>query len=199
MPESLADAWQPLGTRTAETSVMMATITAETRLYEPVDTPAIRASDSKIPIRSLFGVDLSFSPPLGALGISPADVFSIAAPKAKRQFVSTIEDEGVIVEQTRDKHSFQASNGTTGRWFVLDVSYPLSAEATSAGAEQLPAETHVAVWPTTETFEMAGGTLPLEAPSELDRSVATELTIDPQRDRERIATLVRSIGTTDED
>ena len=208
LPESLADAWRPAGTRTATTNVFVASITAETTLYEPIETATaleeLGASD--VPLRSLFAVDLTFSPPLSAIGVSPADVLSMAAPKAKARFVATLENEGLIVEGTRDRHSFEADNGAEGRWFVLDVSYPLASavapadgeNATNGGddeGDRLPAETHVAVWPTESAFGMAGGTIPLECPAEIRESVGDELAVDPQRDRERIAELVRSVGT----
>ncbi|WP_265108772.1 hypothetical protein [Halosolutus halophilus] len=195
LPESLAGTWRPAGTRTGTTSVLVASITAETTLYEPIETASTLAQlgASDVPIRSLFAVDLAFSPPLSALGVSPRAVFSVAAPKARGQFVDTIEDEGFVVEGTRETHSFEAANGTEGRWFVLDVSYPVAPEVAAIGPDRLPAETHVAVWPTETTYGMAGGTTPLEVPADVAATIGEELRVEPDRDRERIAHLVRSI------
>ncbi|MFC4543017.1 hypothetical protein ACFO5R_13900 [Halosolutus amylolyticus] len=202
LPASLAGTWRPAGTRTGTTSVLVASITAETTLYEPVGTASTLAElgASDVPLRSLFAVDLEFSPPLPSLGVSPRAVFSMAAPKARGQFVDTIEDEGLIVDGTRETHAFEAANGTEGRWFVLDVSYPIASGVAADGPDRLPAETHVAVWPTETTYGMAGGTTPLEMPADVAASIDGEISIDPERDRERIAELVRSIdpGATDE-
>lgn len=203
LPESLSDAWRPAGTRTGKTSVLVASITAETTLYEPIESADALANlgASDVPLRSLFAVELTISPSLSAIGVSSADVLSTAAPKAKARFVDTIEDEGLVVEGTRDRYAFEAGNGTEGRWFVLDVSYPLASAVASTGGEtdgtdRVPAETHVAVWPTESTFGMAGGTIPLERPADLEDAIAAELEVDPQRDRELIAELVRSIDAS---
>lgn len=224
LPESLSDAWQRVGTRTAETTVMMATITAETTLYEPTEgagPAAIDTGPSDIPLRSLFTVEMTFSPPLPSVGVSPASVFSMAAPTAKSQFVGTIEDEGLVVEGTRDTLEFEAPNGAAGKWYVLDVSYPLeSGDGVPEAGATLPAEAHVAVWPTERSYGMAGGTVPLSPDgegSDLEsgplesladgdgsenpdddsgsdrRGPDLEFDLDPGRDRETVAALIREL------
>ncbi|SDR01506.1 hypothetical protein [Natronobacterium texcoconense] len=196
LPEPLAEEWQPLGTRTAETTVMVTSITAETTLYEPVETTSLEsAAGSEIPVRSLFTVEMTFSPPLSAVGVSPSSALSMAAPKAKSQFVDTITDEGVVVDGQRDALEFEGPNGAAGTWYVLDAAYPLEGGETTA---RLPAEAHVAVWPTEESYGMAGGTVPLE----FDRSEwavdagldgdSSDL-VDPERDRETVAALIRGL------
>ncbi|GAB3676129.1 hypothetical protein [Halopiger thermotolerans] len=184
LPSSLADAWRPAGTKTGESSVMVASITAETTLYEPLEPTALadRAA-SAIPLRSLFVVDLSVSPSLSTIGVSPSAVFEKAAPKAKNQFVDTVEDEGLVVEDTRDTLEFEAPNGEAGKWYVLDVSYPLE------GDDRIAAEANVAVWPTEANFGVAGGILPLE-----DGAVdVPEDAVAPERDRDTIAELIETI------
>ncbi|APW97732.1 hypothetical protein CHINAEXTREME_08060 [Halobiforma lacisalsi AJ5] len=225
LPESLSDAWQRVGTRTAETTVMMATITAETTLYEPTDGAGptrIDAGPSDVPLRSLFTVEMTFSPPLPSVGVSPASVFSMAAPTAKSQFVDTIENEGLVVERTRDTLEFEAPNGAAGKWYVLDASYPLESGDDGEAATALPAEAHVAVWPTERSYGMAGGTVPLspdgdgsdlesgppesladgdgsenpEDESSSDRRGPDrdlEFDLDPDRDRETVAALIRNL------
>ena len=219
LPDSLADSWQPTGTKTGESSVMLASITAETTLYEPtVPTPLADISASSIPIRSLFVVDLSISPSLSTIGVSPESAFSKAAPKAKDQFVDTVEDEGLVVEDTRDTLAFEAPNGTEGKWYVLDVSYPLESDpgdgddADAEAVERLPAEANVAVWPTDSTFGVAGGILPLEdgfdgtdgretsdALAARDDVDAAALDLDPERDRSTISTLVEQLDLESDD
>lgn len=199
LPDSVADSWRPLGTRTGETSAMLASITAETTVYERIDpaagVDALEASD--IPARSLFAVDVTVSPSPSDLGMSPKSVFSKAAPKARDQFVDTLEDEGLVVEGTRNSLEFEASNGNEGSWYVLDVGYPVDAE-TEDGTGRIDAEAHIAVWPLESTFGMAGGVLPLEdgvrtAAAESETTPDDELELDPERDRETIAELIRTI------
>lgn len=185
LPESLADSWRPAGTKTGESSVMVASITAETTLYEPLEpTELADLAASKIPLRSLFVVDLSVSPSLSTIGVSPSSVFEKAAPKAKNQFVDTVEDEGLVVEGTRDTLEFEAPNGEEGKWYVLDVSYPLE------GEDHLSAEANVAVWPTDSSFGVAGGILPLENGV---ADVSDENAVAPERDRDTISTLVQRL------
>ncbi|AEH36736.1 hypothetical protein [Halopiger xanaduensis] len=198
LPESLADSWRPAGTTTGESSVMVASITAETTLYEPLEaTDLADLAASKIPLRSLFVVDLSVSPSLSTIGVSPSSVFEKAAPKAKNQFVDTVEDEGLVVEATRDTLEFEAPNGEEGKWYVLDVSYPLESETESdddaddgrSDTDRISAEANVAVWPTDSSFGVAGGILPLED----GVAGVPDDAVDPERDRDTIAELVETI------
>lgn len=198
LPESLAASWRLLGTRTGESNVLLASITAETAVYEPIEWADRLAalSGSEIPARSLFAVDVTISPSLSSLGMSPEVVFEKAAPKAKEQFVDTLEDEGLRVEETRNTLEFEAANGESGAWFVLDATYPVDPELATDGTDRIDTEAHVAVWPTAESYGMAGGTVPLE---DVDGSDTAEerataaLDVDPERDRETIAELIRTI------
>jgi hypothetical protein len=193
LPDSVPGTWRRVGTRTGSTNVLVTTITAETTVYKPAEATALdELGSSEIPVRSLFTVDLSFSPSLSTFGMSPKGVFSTAAPKAKRQFIGVIKDEGVVVEETRETLSFERPDGTAGKWYVLDVSYPLDPEL---GTERstIPAETNVAIWPTEDAYGMAGGTLPLVLPDEVADALGGSLELDPERDRETIASLIRTI------
>lgn len=194
LPESVAGTWHRAGSRTGETSVMLATITAETTVYEPADTASVLAElgSSEIPVRSLFTVDLSFSPSLSTVGISPESVLSKAAPKAKDQFVETVEDDGLLVEGTRETLAFERPDGTEGKWYVLDVSYPLSPDL-ETDRDRIPAETNLAIWPTEDSYGVAGGTLPLELPADVADALGGPVDVDPERDRERVASLIRTV------
>lgn len=202
LPASLAESWRALGTRTGESSVLLASITAETTVYEPIEWADRLATlgPSDIPARSLFTVDVTFSPSLSDLGMAPESAFEKAAPKAKSQFVSTLEDEGLAVDGTRDALEFEATNGAEGTWFVLDVDYPVAPDPTTDDGERIDAEAHIAVWPTEESYGMAGGILPLEDGSAVNDDAAADagdllagLDVDPERDRETIADLIRSV------
>lgn len=195
LPASLADSWRAAGTRTGKSSVLLASITAETTVYEPVDpADGLATLDaSAIPARSLFTVDLSISPPLATLGVEPASVLSKAAPAAREQFTGTLEDAGLAVEATRDTLEFAASNDTAGVWSVLDVAYPV--DLPDDGRDRIDAEAHVAVWPLESTFGMAGGVVPLEGLADEGAAAVggAGLDVDPERDRETIAELIRSV------
>ncbi|WP_440763500.1 hypothetical protein [Natronorubrum sp. DTA7] len=207
LPASLADSWRALGTQTGESSVLLASITAETTVYEPTDTADRLAAlgASEIPVRSLFTVDVRFSPALSDLGMAPESAFEKAAPKAKSQFVTILEDEGLRVDGTRNTLEFEATNGAEGTWFVLDADYPVSPDLTAGEDEWLDAEAHIAVWPTEASFGMAGGILPLEDGSDVvDGDGATDggdlpagLEVDPESDRETVADLIRTIEPAD--
>ncbi|MDG5761489.1 hypothetical protein QA600_19345 [Natronococcus sp. A-GB1] len=193
LPEAVPGTWHRAGTRTGKSNVLIATITAETTVYEPAEEAASLAAlgASDVPVRSLFTVDMQFSPSLSVVGVSPKSVLSTAAPKARRQFVDIVEDEGVVVEDTRETLSFERPDGTAGRWYVLDVSYPLSPDLETDRAT-IPAETNIAIWPTDDAYGMAGGTLPLELPDGVAETL-DGLEVDPERDRETIAALIRSV------
>lgn len=208
LPEPLATSWRPLGTRTGQMNVLVLSITAETTLYEPVE-PAVRGTTvgaSEIPVRSLFTVDLSFSPPLPNVGIPPSSVFSQAAPKAKRQFVNTIEDEGLVIDGTRTTLEFEATNGESGIWYVLDVGYPVDPDLLGTEIGPIDAEVHVAVWPTETSYGMAGGTVPLESVADVvgetelaAADLPADIEVAPDCDRETIAELVRTIDLESDD
>lgn len=195
LPDSVAGTWHRVGTRTGETNVLVTSITTETTLYEPAEAATLAdLGASEIPARSLFTIETTFSPPLTAVGISPDDAFSKAAPKAKQQFIDTIEDDGLLVEGTRETLDFERPDGTAGTWYVLDVAYPVDPELGVAGTT-IPAETNVAVWPTDTAYGMAGGTLPLEIPDAVSDAFEDSLDVDPERDRETITELVRTLET----
>ncbi|SEH12976.1 hypothetical protein SAMN04487967_1066 [Natronorubrum sediminis] len=200
LPATLAESWHPIGTKTGESSVLVASIHAETTVYGPTEpADGIETLESlDIPPRSLFTVDLSISPSLSAVGVSPDSVFSKAAPKAKSQFVDTLEDEGLVVEETRNTLEFEATNGAAGAWYVLDAGYPVPLDG-DGRSTNLGVEAHVAVWPLEETFGMAGGIVPLEEPGDGSETDAGTLPatlgsfdLDPEHDRETIAELIRS-------
>ncbi|RQG88922.1 hypothetical protein EA462_11040 [Natrarchaeobius halalkaliphilus] len=210
LPESLAGAWQPHATHADELTVLFASISAETTVFEPVETTPLEAAlASELPVRSLFVVELSFSPPLPSLGVSPASVHSKAVSRATDQLVSLLTDAGVIVDGVRERLEFEAPNGKPGTWSVVDVRYPIadgrSVDATNGtdDADPIRAEAHVAVWPGERTFGVAGGTLPLERPDRFRTNTAAvsdgrsdenrTVEIDPERDRETVSTLISDI------
>jgi len=207
LPAAVADDWRRLGTQTEKRRLSLMTITAETTVFEHRPTAdaleRLRASGS-IPARSLFLIELQLNPSLSTMGLSPSDALGMAAPKARKGFVETIEDDGIIVGDERTSEHIDRPDGTVGHLTVFEASYPIDGDSESddndAEAATIDAEAHIAIWPAAETYVMAGGLVPLEAPDE-PATLEAALDIDPARDREAIVDLFRGLDleATDED
>ncbi|WP_222916920.1 hypothetical protein [Natrinema sp. SYSU A 869] len=206
LPPAVADDWRRLGSRTDERSLSLATVTAETTVFEhrpTADALERLRADGDIPARSLFTVDLDISPSLSTIGLSSADALEMAAPKAREQFVDTVEDDGIEVGAERANEYIDRPDGSVGHLSVLEVAYPTDSGAAADGGEgpdgepeTIDAEAHVAVWPAADTYVMAGGILPLEAPDDADL-LAAALDVDPARDREAIVDVFRGLELED--
>ncbi|MBZ6494143.1 hypothetical protein [Natrinema longum] len=204
LPPAVADDWRRLGGRTDERSLSLATVTAETTVFEhrpTADALKRLRADGDVPARSLFTVDLAISPSLSAIGLDPGDALELAAPKAREVFVETVEDDGIAVGGERASEFIDRPDGAVGHLTVLEVAYPTDgATATDGGTSDdtgdesatIDAEAHVAVWPAADAYAMAGGIVPLEAPDDADL-LAAALDVDPTRDREAIVDLFRGL------
>ncbi len=213
LPPSLRESWQSLGTKTTEGRVMMLSVTTETTVYAQrgtADTTEIDGA-SDIPLRSLFTIDVSFSPPLATVGVTPKAVFSMAAPKATTRFLDQIEAYGLQIGDERKTSTYERPDGTTGRWTVVSAAYPIGganeeSDEANAGAKPkpkadnptIPVETHIGIWPTRTAYGMAGGTVPLEVPESVSLQTGFEVDIDPDPDRQVIAELMHRTGLEDE-
>ena len=208
LPAAVADDWRRLGTQTEKRRLSLMTITAETTVFEHRPTAdaleRLRASGS-IPARSLFLIELQLNPSLSTMGLSPSDALGMAAPKARTGFVETIEDDGIIVGDERTSEHIDRPDGTVGHLTVFEADYPVDADSAAdddgdADAATIDAEAHIAIWPATDTYVMAGGLVPLEAPDE-PATLEAALDVDPARDREAIVDLFRGLDleATDED
>lgn len=199
LPPAFRENWRPIGIRTRESRLMMASTTAETTLYEHVPTVDAlvgrdpRPDDREIPVRSLFAIDLEITPSLPSMGVSPRTVLGMAAGHVKRQFVRNVESDGLCVDGEETTTDFERSDGTAGKRYVLSTSAPVDPDAVD-GNHSIPAETHVVVWPTPKSYGVAGGTLPLSAPDGLEDVLA----IDPDGDRERILEFARTVTPGEE-
>ncbi|TMT87599.1 hypothetical protein E2L06_13800 [Haloterrigena sp. H1] len=197
LPAAVADDWRQLGTQTEKRRLSLMTITAETTVFEHRPTAdaleRLRASGS-IPARSLFLIELQLNPSLSTMGLSPSDALGMAAPKARKGFVETIEDDGIIVGDERTSEHIDRPDGTVGHLTVFEAGYPVDADsaADDADAATIGAEAHIAIWPAADTYVMAGGLVPLEAPDE-PATLEAALDIDPARDREAIVDLFRGL------
>ncbi|RZV11492.1 hypothetical protein BDK88_0371 [Natrinema hispanicum] len=208
LPAAVADDWRRLGTQTEKRRLSLMTITAETTVFEHRPTAdaleRLRASGS-IPARSLFLIELQLNPSLSTMGLSPSDALGMAAPKARTGFVETIEDDGIIVGDERTSEHIDRPDGTVGHLTVFEADYPVDTDSAAdddgdADAATIDAEAHIAIWPATDTYVMAGGLVPLEAPDE-PATLEAALDVDPARDREAIVDLFRGLDleATDED
>jgi hypothetical protein len=200
LPPALADDWRRHGGRTDDRSLSLATITAETTVFEHLATAdaleRLRV-DGEVPARSLFTVDLRLTPPLSVIGLSAADALEMAAPNAREGFVETLEEDGIAVGEERASEFIDRPDGSIGHLTVFEVAYPTDSGApvdgeTATEAGTIAAEAHVAVWPAGDAYVMAGGVLPLEAPDGAD-VLAAALDVDPDRDREAIVDLFRGL------
>lgn len=209
LPPSAADDWRRLGSQTDKRRLALMTITAETTVFEhqpTADALEQLHTSGSIPARSLFLIDLQLNPSLSTMGVSPSDALGMAAPKARKGFIETIEDDGIIVGDERTSEYIDRPDGTVGHLTVFEASYPIDGDsetddnAADAEAAMIDAEAHIAIWPATDTYVMAGGLVPLEAPDDAD-VLGAALDIDPARDREAIVDLFRGLEleTTDED
>ncbi|MCU4751096.1 hypothetical protein OB919_03720 [Halobacteria archaeon AArc-curdl1] len=210
LPSEFADEWRQTGTRRERGSIMVLSVVAETTLYEHRETAtAMDDVDTTLSPRSLYRIDLEIHPPLSALGVTPEGVFSMAAGKAKGRFISMIESEGLLIDGERKVVSFDRGDGVAGKWYVFESRYPLATETSeNAGnssdsssdtpgtggenslADGITTETHLAIWPAGNSYAMAGGTFPLEAPPGLESTFQ----VDPNADRETIAAFVRAMA-----
>ena len=209
LPAAVADDWRRLGTQTEKRRLSLMTITAETTVFEhrpTADALEQLHTSGSIPARSLFLIELQLNPSLSTMGVSPSGALGMAAPKARTGFVETIEDDGIIVGDERTSEHIDRPDGTVGHLTVFEASYPIDGDSEPDGndadaeAATVDAEAHIAIWPAAETYVMAGGLVPLEAPDE-PATLEAALDIDPARDREAIVDLFRGLDleATDED
>ncbi|MHC3437760.1 hypothetical protein ACYJ1Y_06555 [Natrialbaceae archaeon A-gly3] len=199
LPKAFRDHWRPIGTRTRRSRVALASATAETTLYEhrptvdALDGRDLKPDERDIPSRSLFAIDLEISPPLTSMGISPQAVLGMAASHVIDQFVDSVEDDGLRVEDERETAKFERADGTTGKWYILSTVADVDPATVAVDGASIPAETHVGVWPTGGTYGVAGGTLPLSAPAGLEDA----LEVDPERDRKQVLEFARTVEPED--
>ncbi|WP_255191803.1 hypothetical protein [Natronobeatus ordinarius] len=199
LPPAFRETWRPVGTRRRRSRFALVSSVAETTLYEhgpTADALSGSVTAGERSVRSLFAIELRLTPPLPAMGIAPKAVLGMAASQVRRKVVDSVEAEGVIAGDERESSPFERADGTVGRRSVLESAVRLE----PAGEDEtrtIDAETHVAVWPTAESYGVAGGTLPLEDPPRFGAA----LEVDPERDREAVLEFVATVvpGGEDED
>lgn len=193
LPTALREEWRVAETDVNRRRLALLGIVAETTIYEPKSSDRPR---NRRPLRTLFTVDLTFEPPLTAVGLKPSAVASVAVPTAKRRFVAGLEERGFVVCSERDATRFRLDDGTRGNWYVFDVKVPVGpSDVEGADEERIAGETHVVIWPTETAYRVAGGTVPLEGPAGSEDGVP----IDPESGRTTIREFVRAISGSNTD
>ncbi|WP_408957187.1 hypothetical protein [Natrinema sp. 74] len=200
LPPAVADDWRRVARRTDDRSISLATITAETTVFEhrpTADALERLRADGDVPARSLFTVDVRVSPSLETIGLDSADALEVAAPKAREQVVDTLTNDGIVVRGERASEYIDRPDGAVGHLSVLEAEYPIDSantpdDGTDTDAATIDAEAHAAVWPAADAYVVAGGLFPLETPDGADL-LAAALDVDPARDREGIVDLFRGL------
>jgi hypothetical protein len=113
-------------------------------------------------MRAIFTTGLSLDPPLPG-SEPPEAIFGVAARYARREFRTSLAEDGLLgVERTGAKE-MRLRGRHTAKAFQYDAAYPLEADAPGAsGDPRLAVRVWAAIWPTTDSFAMAGGVYPLE-------------------------------------
>lgn len=136
--------------------------------------PLVPADIDQSP-RAVFTTGLTFDPPPPG-DKTPARLLSIAARYASGEFEKSLGEDGLRnVEQTGSKE-LRLRGRRTAKAFQYDAGYPLAAEAIGVPDADpvLSIRVWAAIWPTTDSFDMAGGIYPLEDLSEAVARVGGE-------------------------
>lgn len=158
------------------------------------------APDIGVAPRALFTSQLSFSRSLPDLGVDPASprVFGVGKRYARREFANSVREDGLTDVARTDGRPLERAAGPDGYAFHYEAAYPFDADAAlveSASGRLLVATTVWAgIWPTENSYAMAGGIYPTETlATAVDRQAPggtlapeTDLDPDPERDRERL-------------
>jgi hypothetical protein len=212
-PASLGDEWErSLTQRETALELPFFTIEAVNAVFDHVDTADVvdhAAAGISVAPRAVFASELSFSPSLPDLGVDPASprVFRVGRSYARREFADSVREDGLTDVSRDGDRPLERAAGPDGHAFRYEAAYPFDADsllAESASGRLLVATTVWAgIWPTDNSYAMGGGIYPTEdLPAAVDRqapgaTLATEARLDPdpERDRESVFDLLRTIGT----
>ena len=164
------------------------TVRAHNAVYEDPEfrervAPAVPAGLDKTP-RARFTTGLSFNrPPPGDR--TPKRVLPIAGKYARREFRKSLAEDGLRNVREVGSQDLRLPGRRTAKAFGFDGAYPL---AESGGGGTLPVRVWAAIWPTADSFAMAGGVYPLESLS-LPKG---EVEATPGGERREVFAAVRS-------
>lgn len=160
-------------------SIAVVSVTQHTRIYEHAPTAAAlsteRVGDVSLPLRGAFVGGLRPSPSLETLGMDPAGVFDQVTSKGEEVFAATFADYGLEDVELVETREADRYDDTTAHLYEYAATYPLADGAVDCAV-------WAAVWPTADAFDVAGGCYPT--------SGAEGIAVDPERDRERVLSVI---------
>ncbi|MFB6250175.1 MAG: hypothetical protein ABEI27_00560 [Halobellus sp.] len=176
------------------------TVEATNVVYE--DPEFLHAVEALVPAdidqtpRAMFTTGLSFDPPLPG-DKTPERLLPVAAKYASREFERSLAEDGLQNVRQADSQELRLRSRRTASAFQYDASYPLDGDAVGApdATPTLAVRVWAAIWPTADSFEMAGGIYPLEnLATALERvGGTTDVTIEarPGGDRRTVLNRIR--------
>jgi hypothetical protein len=209
---SLGDEWdRSLTQRETALELPFFTIEAINTVFDHVRTAPLAACATPtiaVAPRAVFASTLSFAPSLPDLGVDPASprVFRVGRSYAKREFASSVREDGLTDVSRTDDRPLARADGPDGHAFRYEAAYPFDADAllaeSASGRLLVATAVWAGIWPTDESYAMAGGIYPMEdLRTAVERqapggTLATthRLDPDPERDREQVFEVLRTIG-----
>jgi hypothetical protein len=176
------------------------TVEAANAVYEQPEfletfRPLFAAGIEQTP-RAIFTTGLSFSrAPPGEK--TTEKVLGIAAKYASREFKKSLAEDGLVNVRRTGSKDLRLRGRRTAKAFQYDAGYPFSGAAVgSPGTHpELQVRVWAALWPTAESFEMAGGIYPLEdladAVARVDGETDVTVTARPGADRRTVLDCIR--------
>lgn len=174
------------------------TVRAATALYEQESVferiePFVPAHIDESP-RGIFTTGLAFDPP-PPVDKTPAALLDVAAKYAGREFQRSLTEDGLENVERTGTQELRLAGRRTATAFQFDAEYPLDAGGGRRAA--LDVRVWAALWPTEESFEMAGGIYPLgDLRDALERAGAStqndvSLQARPAADRQEVLDRIR--------
>jgi hypothetical protein len=172
-----------------------------------LDTADYTATDVHVPVRAVFTSGLTFDPPLSWFGVDPGSkrVYPIGRRYARREFATSIREDGLADVARVGSRTFQRPDGPTAYAWRYETGYPLDPEAlleeNASGTILVAADVWAGIWPTRDDYAMAGGIYPTETFADAvarqapggTLAVDVDLDVDPARDEERVFDAMQAV------
>lgn len=176
------------------------TVKSANAVYEDPDflasvRPVMPAHVDQSP-RAVFTTGLSFDPPPPG-DRTPERLLGIAAKYASREFQKSLGEDGLVDVSQTGSQDLRLRGRRTAKAFQYDAGYPLDGAALDApdAEPRLSVRVWAALWPTADSFAMAGGIYPLEDLAEAISRVGGETGITvaarPGGDRREVLDRIR--------
>jgi len=210
-PASLGDQWErSLTQRETALELPFFTIEAVNAVFDHAGTAPLAeraAADIAVAPRAAFVSTLSFSPSLPDLGVDPASprVFRAGRSYARREFAASVREDGLTDVSRTDDRPLERAAGPDGHAFRYEAAYPFDADAllaeSASGRLLVATAVWAGIWPTENSYAMAGGIYPIESlETAVQRqapggTLAADHRLDPSpdRDRRRVFEMLRTV------